>query len=307
VSSRWARAALSHRICTGIGRGKLGALIEELAPLWLAQQESRLRARRGRDRLRAEGAGPGHGLPFADRVIATLVVLRFQLPHAALAVFYGVHRSTITRAVGEIRPLLAARGFAVPGQPGLRLQTLADVFAYAAAEGVRLRIDGTEVQVRRPPAGRPGRRAFVSGKKKQNTGKATAVSDGAGRLLWLGAFRPGRMHDVTALRTEGIEDLLRAHPDVQAEVDAGYQGLARDFPGQVSAPPKKPGKDAPPEETARWEQQRHQQSSRRICVEHALAEPKQWRPLQRYLGRREHFQETGLAIAGLVSDRAARR
>jgi hypothetical protein len=270
---------LSHRICTGIGRGKLGALIEELAPLWLAQQESRLRARRGRDRLRAEGAGPGHGLPFADRVIATLVVLRFQLPHAALAVFYGVHRSTITRAVGEIRPLLAARGFAVPGQPGLRLQTLADVFAYAAAEGVRLRIDGTEVQVRRPPAGRPGRRAFVSGKKKQNTGKATAVSDGAGRLLWLGAFRPGRMHDVTALRTEGIEDLLRAHPDVQAEVDAGYQGLARDFPGQVSAPPKKPGKDAPPEETARWEQQRHQQSSRRICVEHALAEPKQWRPL----------------------------
>jgi hypothetical protein len=184
---------------------------------------------------------------------------------------------------------------------------LADVFAYAAAEGVKLRVDGTEVQVRRPPAGRPGRRAFVSGKKKQNTGKATAVSDGAGRLLWLGAFRPGRMHDVTALRTEGIEDLLRQHPDVQAEVDAGYQGLARDFPGQISAPPKKPGKDAPPEETARWEQHRHQQSSRRICVEHAIAEPKQWRPLQRYLGRREHFQETALAIAGLVSDRAAQR
>jgi hypothetical protein len=307
VSSRWARAALSHRICTGIGRGKLGALIEELAPAWLAQQESRLRERRGRDRLRAEGAGPGHGLPFADRVIATLVVLRFQLPHAALAVFYGVHRSTITRAVGEIRPLLAARGFAVPGQPGLRLQTLADVFAYAAAEGVRLRIDGTEVQVRRPPAGRPGRRAFVSGKKKQNTGKATAVSDGAGRLLWLGAFRPGRMHDVTALRTEGIEDLLRAHPDVRAEVDTGYQGLARDFPGQVSAPPKKPGKDAAADDVARWEQHRHRQSSQRICIEHAIAEPKQWRPLQRYLGRRDHFQETALAIAGLVSDRAAQR
>jgi len=33
---------------------------------------------------------------------------------------------------------------------------LADVFAYAAAEGVRLRIDGTEIRVRRPRAGRPG-------------------------------------------------------------------------------------------------------------------------------------------------------
>ena len=240
-------------------------------------------------------------------MIATLVILRFQLPHAALAVFYGVHRSTITRAVGEIRPLLAARGFAAPGQPGLRLQTLADVFAYAAAEGVTLRADGTEVQVRRPAANRPGRRAFVSGKKKQNTGKATAISDGAGRLLWLGAFRPGRMHDVTALRTEGVEDLLRRHPQVQAEADSGYQGLARDFPGQVSAPPKKPGKNAPPGDIASWEQRRHQQSSQRICIEHAIAEPKQWRTLQRYLGRREHFQETALAIAGLVSDRAAAR
>src|SRR5437660_1218009 len=105
-------------------------------------------------------------------------------------------------------------------------------------------------------AGGTGRRAFVSGKKRQNTGKATAVSDGDGRLLWLGAFRPGRMHDVTALRTEGIEDLLRRHPDVRAEVDTGYQGLARDFPGQVSAPPKKPGKNAPPEDTASWEQRR---------------------------------------------------
>jgi hypothetical protein len=282
-------------------------LIEELAPAWLAQQESRLRERRGHDRLRAAGAGPGHELAFTDRVIATLVILRFQLPHAALAVFYQVDRSTVTRAVHEIRPLLAQRGFAVPGKPGLRLKTLADVFAYAASQGVKLRVDGTEVQVRRPRPGRPGRRAFVSGKKKQNTIKATVVSDGAGRLLWAGAFRPGRMHDATAVRTEGIEDLLRRHPEVSAEADAGYQGLARDFPAQVSAPPKKPGMGAPPEETARWQQQRHQQSSARICVEHAIAEPKQWRPLQRWTGRRGHFQETALAIAGLVSDRAAMR
>jgi hypothetical protein len=286
----------------------VGKLIEELAPRWLAQQESALRVRRGgRDRLRAAGAGPGRELPFADRVIVTLVVLRFQLPHAALAVFFGVDRSTITRAVHEIRPLLAARGFAVPGAPGVRLRTLADVFAYAASQGVRLRVDGTEVQVRRPKPNRPGRRAFVSGKKKQNTIKATVISDGQGRLLWAGAFRPGRMHDVTALRTEGIEDLLRQHPDLTTEVDAGYQGLARDFPAQVSAPPRKPGKDATPEAAARWEQQRHQQSSARICIEHAIAEPKQWRPLQRWTGRRDYFHETALAIAGLVSDRAATR
>jgi hypothetical protein len=147
----------------------------------------------------------------------------------------------------------------------------------------------------------------VSGKKKQNTIKFTKVSDARGRTIWDGAFRPGRMHDQTAVKTDGIDALLQQHPDVRWEMDSGYQGLRRDHPGQVSTPPKKPAKDAPPEAAAAYQQARHAQSSRRICVEHAIAEPKQWRPLQRYLGRREHFGDTALAIAGLVSDRTAER
>ena len=307
MSLGWARGVLSHRICTGLPRRRLGKLIDELSGPWLARQESRLRERRGHDRLRAAGAGPDHELVFADRVIATLVILRFQLPHAALALFYKVDRSTITRAVHEVRPLLAKRGFAVPGKPNLRLRTLADVFAYAAAEGVTLRIDGTEVQLRRPPAGRPGRRAFVSGKKKQNTAKTTTISDGFGRLLWSGADRPGRMHDQSAVHTEGIAEQFRLHPRVKAEVDSGYQGLANEFPDQVSAPPKKPKEDAPLGEQYAWRERRRRQSSRRICVEHVIGEEKKWRPLQRYTGRREYYPETHAAIAGLVSDRAARR
>jgi hypothetical protein len=255
----------------------------------------------------AAGAGPGHELAFTDRVIVTLVALRFQLPHAALAELHQVDRSTVTRAIGEVRPLLGARGFAVPGEPGVRLRTLADVFAYASARGVELRLDGTEVQVRRPPAGKPGRKAFVSGKKKMNTKKASVITDEKGRTLWAGAFRPGRMHDQTAVRTEGIADLFRQYPDVKAKVDAGYRGLAREFPDQVQAPPLKPKKGAAPEETAAWDTERHRQSSERICVEHANAEHKQWRVLQRYLGRREDFDETYMAVAGLVSDRAAER
>jgi hypothetical protein len=307
VTQYLGRTALSKRIFTGLPPRRLGRLIAELAGAWTAAEESRLRERRGHERMRAPGAGPDHDLPFTDRVIVTLVYLRFQLPHAALAELYRVDRSTVTRAVREIRPLLAARGFAVPGRPDLRLRTLADVFAYAAAHGVQLRIDGTEVQVRRPRANRPGRRAFISGKKKMNTKKATVVTDGEGRTLWAGAFRPGRMHDQTAVRTEGIADLFEQFPQVKAQVDAGYRGLAKEFRDQVQAPPLKPKKDAPPEETATWDALRHKQSSERICVEHANAEHKQWRTLQRFLGRRENFDETYTAIAGLVSDRAAER
>jgi hypothetical protein len=172
---------------------------------------------------------------------------------------------------------------------------------------VELRIDGTEVKVRRPRAKKPGRRAFVSGKMKQNTKKTTVISDGKGRTLWTGATRPGRMHDQTALETEGVGDLFEQYPKAKAKVDADYRGLAKQFPDQVQTPPLKPKNDAPPEEAAAWEAARKKQSSERIPVEHTNAEHKQWQPLQRWTGHREYYDETHLAIAGLVSDHNAER
>ncbi|MDQ1751307.1 MAG: hypothetical protein QOE71_2363 [Pseudonocardiales bacterium] len=65
-----------------------------------------------------------------------LVHLRTGLTHEALGVIYQAGSSTIGRAIGEIRPRLAERGFAVPQRPGLRLRTLAGVFACAEAENV---------------------------------------------------------------------------------------------------------------------------------------------------------------------------
>ncbi|MGW1165825.1 transposase family protein [Streptomyces sp. NPDC002550] len=303
------RTALSHPSFCGLSRQHLGELIEELSPRWQARCESGRHGRRQSARRRHRGAGPKYELAFTDRVLATLVHLRTGLTHEALAVIYEVGSSTIGRAISEIRPLLAERGFAVPGRSGLRLRTLADVFAYAEAENVTLRIDGTETQVRRPQAHRPGRWAFVSGKRRQNTIKTTTISDQQGRTLYSGAVRPGRMHDQTAIRTEGIAEQLRLHPEVKAEVDEGYRGLANEFPDQISAPPRKP-KDidnTPLTEAYGWRELRRRQSSRRICVEHANAEHRQWRPLQRYTGRREDYGEIHLAVAGLVSDRAARR
>ena len=73
---------------------------------------------------------------FVNRVLVTLVALRWALSHKVLGLLFGTSASTIDRAVAEVRPLPAARGFAVPGRPGTRLRTLADVFAYAEAEGI---------------------------------------------------------------------------------------------------------------------------------------------------------------------------
>ncbi|MCX4650906.1 transposase [Streptomyces microflavus] len=297
------RTVLAHQVFTGVSRGHLACLVEELADPWQAVVEGRRYEARGGARKRGAGAGVRHRLVFVDRVVATLIHLRHDLPHAALGLLFGVDRSTITRAIGEIRGLLAERGCAVPDRPGLRLRTLADVFAYAQAEGIELRLDATEVQVRRPPASRGGRRAFVSGKKKQNTMKATVIADHQGRTLWTDTLRPGRMHDATAARNEGIGTCFQHLPDVEVLLDDGYLGLRRDHPGQAVTPPRKGNKISPPEVLEACLRARHRHSSKRITVEHALADHKRWKQLTRWTHRRENLPATYRAIAGLVSDR----
>ncbi len=115
------------------------------------------------------------------------------------------------------------------------------------------------------------------------------------------------MHDQTAVRSEGLAEQFRQRPAVKAKADEGYRGLANEFPDQIDAPPKRPKDDAPTGEHHAWREQRRRQSSARIHVEHTNAEYKQWRPLQRFVGRRKAYAETHLAIAGLVSDRSACR
>lgn len=305
VSTRTARAALSHSAFTGISRNHLDRLVAELADRFSAAREGWLHTRRGRRRRRIAGAGRRPVLSLRDRILCTLVWLRLALPHACLAVWYGVHRTTVSNAIRQIRPLLAGRGFATP--TGVRLSTLADVFAYAAAEGLTVRIDGTEIQVRRPRAGRVGRKAFVSGKRRQNTIKTTLAADDAGRVIWAGAICPGRLHDQTAIKAWGIDDLLDQHPGVAVLVDAGYRGLAKAHPGQVIPPPLKPGKTATSEQMTAYQQSRKQQSSQRIPVEHAIASIKWWRLLQRFTGRREVLPDVILAVTSLAADRAAER
>ena len=124
----------------------------ELGPRWQARQDARLT---DRPRRRAIGAGTRHRLVFLDRLLATLVHLRHGVTHDVLACWFGVSRSTITRAIGEVRPLLAERGCTV--EDGVQLRTLADVVAHLGPNGRLGPLDATEVRVRRPAGGRAGR------------------------------------------------------------------------------------------------------------------------------------------------------
>jgi hypothetical protein len=143
--------------------------------------------------------------------VATLIHLRYNLPHSVLELLFGVDRCTVTRAIGEIRALLAERGCAVPDQPGLRLRTLADVFVHAQAEGVELRLDATEIQVPLTPS--PVR-----------TGQRPAVR--SLRLLLIDNPDGGVLEDVAAIEWCAGQQYANAvfQPDgSRAEVDQASQ------------------------------------------------------------------------------------
>ena len=292
-------AAVVDRRVTGLSTQVLAELVAELGPRWQACRDARLA---DRPRRRAVGAGARHRLVFVDRLLATLVQLRHGVTHDVLVCWFGVSRSTITRAIGEVGPLLAERGCTV--EDGIRLHTLADVVAYLGARGRVGLLDATEVRVRRPAAGRAGRRRFVSGKARANTVKALVITDAGGRLLFCGQTGPGSVHSVTQVRQAGLVELLALVPGVTLLADAGYQGLSAQTAGAVITPrPHRRKNQLPvfPAVAAAHEAERRAHYAQRIRVEHGISHLKNWRALSRHLGRRDHLDTMLRAVAGLVS------
>ncbi|WP_217135105.1 transposase family protein [Streptomyces sp. AC558_RSS880] len=301
VGNRTREALIRSQRITGLTAGVIAELVAEIGPLWHERHQAVLTSR---PRRRAVGAGAKHKLVFVDRLLATLVHLRHGATHDVLACWFGVDRSTITRAIGEVRPLLAERGCTVA--PGLRLRSLAEVIDYLGASGQTGIIDGTEVRVRRPAAGRKDREKFISGKNKQNAVKSMVVTDAAGRLLFCSPAEPASCADITHARKLSLVKLLADGPAVEILADAGYQGLGAQTGGRVVTPPHRKFKKNPPE----WyeemhERQRKAHSSRRIRVEHGIGHLKNWRSLARHHGRREHMSDIIQAVAGLLSHQQA--
>ncbi|MBA8931332.1 hypothetical protein BC739_008579 [Kutzneria viridogrisea] len=291
-------AVVSNRRVTGLSAQVIVELVSEVGPVWLARQDSR---RAARPRVRAVGAGARYRLVFIDRLLATLVHLRHGVTHDVLAAWFGVDRSTITRAINEVRPILAERGCRVAD--GQRLRTLAEVVDHLGATGSGAILDATEVRVRRPAVNTVDRDRFVSGKSRRNAIKTMIVTDLDGRVLFCGATVPGSVADITQARDSGLPDLMLGARGVQILADAGYQGLGAQTRGAIVTPPHRKFRRNPPAWYEKhYSAQRKAHSSQRIRVEHGIGHLKNWRSLARHLVRRDTFNHTVRAVAGLLSD-----
>ncbi|MGW6674443.1 ISAzo13-like element transposase-related protein, partial [Streptomyces vinaceus] len=126
---RFDTACLRAPELTGMTIPQLNTLINSLIPALTERREQSRNARRGGERRRAPGAGARDQLPMADRILATVLYLRKLGTHELLAKLFGITRSTLTRAVQEVQPLLDEHGHTIPPSTA-RFSTPVDVTAF---------------------------------------------------------------------------------------------------------------------------------------------------------------------------------
>jgi hypothetical protein len=90
---------------------------------------------------------------------------------------------------------------------------------------------------------------------------------------------------------------------VKVLLDNGCPGLHRDYSDQAVTPPRKGNRISPPEVHEARRRARHRHSSKRITVEHTLADRKRWKQPTHWTHRREVLPTTYRAIANVVPDR----
>ncbi|MGW8953964.1 transposase family protein [Streptomyces sp. NPDC055709] len=216
---------ISNRRITGLTTEVIDELVGEIGPLWHERHQVRLASR---PRKRAVGAGAKHRLVFVDRLLATLVHRRHGVTHDVLACWCGIDRSTITRAIGEVRPRLAERGCTISSD--VRLRPLAEVVDHLGASGTPGIVDGTEIRVRRPAAGR---------KNKQNAVKSMVVTDDEGWVLWCSPACPASCADITHAGQLGLVKLLADGPRGRSPRRCRLPGTGRpDRPGGDTTAPQ---------------------------------------------------------------------
>jgi hypothetical protein len=288
------------RELTGLSREQFARLVVELGPVWAAEREAKLSAQ---PRRRAFGAGRRHALPFAGRLLVTLLYLRWNVTYRCIAALFDTDKDTVHRAVAEFTPLLAARGITAPD--GTRLadgDALAAQLRALSDEKRAALLDGTFVPIPRPSQGWEAQKAQYSSHRHRHVNTFQALTDDHGGLLWVGPALPGATHDLTAIAESSAAPVL-AETEVIVLADKAYIGIANRLGLAGAFTPKRRRKhDDRPEPVRTVEGEFNTELARqRVHVEHAIRRIKLNKILHGYRRRPQHLTHTIQACAALTT------
>lgn len=259
------------RSMTGLTVEAFDRMLPELLQAFDADRRRRL----GRpDRRRAIGGGDTFDLPVADQLLLTVVWLRHYPTQECLGYLFGVSDSSALRAVRRCLPVLERAGkdsMRLPDPGRGRRRDLPALLRQTPELAVI--VDTFEQRTRRP---KRRQRAWYSGKKKAHTLKSQVAIDEDGRVVDVGASRPGPWADLEVFRRSGLAGRL-ARAGVGALGDLAYLGIDGLVMGLRGATPRrKPRGRERPAEDRRYNRAF---ARRRIKVEHAIARLRRYQAL----------------------------
>lgn len=236
--ARLAENPTSFLPLTGLTRDEFDRLFDAFTAAADTHRAARTRTKRGdRPLQRAAGAGHPHDLGPRTRLAVARVWLRVYPTYAVLGLLFATDKSSAWHTVQDVLEVLATVAdfpFDRPGAGPAPLRTTDAVMAEFPA--VRVILDAEEQGLRRP-GGWDDQKVFYSGKKTRHTVKNQVACTPSGRIGSVSASAPGRTHDLTVLRHDGVLDRLPDDAGVMA--DKGYVGVGADAGGRAVVIPAK--------------------------------------------------------------------
>ena len=189
----------------------------------------------GRVRQRAFGAGADKSkLPTArHKLLFILFYFKSYPTQEVMGFFFGISQPQVCEWVKRLAPLLAAvlgRELLLPARRPADMAAL-----LAETPELLLLLDGTERPIRRPKD-QDDQKTNYSGKKKGHRKKNLLIATGDKRVVYVGATRPGSVHD----KKLADESELFFPPGAVVLADSGLQGYQAPGAKRTLLPKKKP-------------------------------------------------------------------
>ncbi len=246
----------------------------ELAPDFAKalEQDKQQRYRKDENRKRKPGGG---SIGFLKTVEAKLFYALFYFKcyptFDLLSGFYDCNRSNACRRQQYLTRILEkalGRKLVLPKRQLRSIEEFQRLFP-----GVKdIFIDGTERPIRRPKNTERQKQNY-SGKKKRHTRKNLVISDKKKKVGFLSKTADGSKHDITLYKESKVA--RKIPKNVRKNVDLGFLGVEKEYPGHLYSMPKKKPKGR---ELSTADKKRNKvKSRRRVIVENALAGVKRLR------------------------------
>lgn len=310
--------------CCGVSLTEFNRLLPEIQAADAQAEATRKSSvvQTGSPRQRKPGGGPNYACSFEDRLLMLLLYYRLYVTQEFLTLLFAVKdKSTICRGIQRVRPLFEQ---VLPVPERLRQQLIRLAAAEKKRRGKRIGdidqfqqaypelsilIDGVEQPKRRRSTPAKNKDDY-SGRKKRHTRKQIIHTTANGMILHQSASAGGRTHDSTLFQQdEAGRQALRQFSDVarvHGYFDSGFFHLDQyDVPMQVHQMQRAwRNRSLTPQQR----QINRVIASRRVAVEHAIAQRKNYKiAALRWRNPEQDYERTMLIVAGLVNLRALER